>query len=247
MIRVSGKISEIVPEDNATWTQRLFLTIDIDWAHDYILADTIDLVEKADVSCTWFVTHRTPLLERLRANPKFELGIHPNFNWLLAGDYRNGYDVREVVERLLEIVPEAKSVRSHSMMQSSVILEIFAELGLSHDVNCFIPTIVHVETKPWRLWSGMVRVPYHWEDDLTCLYMDRQIIVPGINDTLERNSFCTFDFHPIHIFLNTESIRRYKVAKAFYHDPESLVAYRNPGRGTRTWFIELLDAMKLLE
>jgi serine protease inhibitor len=30
MIRVAGKISEIVPEGNATWTQRLFLTIDID-------------------------------------------------------------------------------------------------------------------------------------------------------------------------------------------------------------------------
>lgn len=244
MMRAGGKISEILPEDSVTWAQKLFLTIDIDWAHDDVLADTIDLIEQADVCCTWFVTHGTPLLERLRANPKFELGIHPNFNWLLIGDFRNGVSARNVVERLLEIVPEARSVRSHSMAQSSVILDIFAEVGLSHDVNHFIPTTAQIATKPWRLWQGIVRVPYHWEDDVTCLYMDRQIAVPNLQEILKQNDFCVFDFHPIHIFLNTESLQRYEAAKAMYHSPKDLVVYRNPQKGTRTWLIDLLDAMK---
>jgi len=72
---------------------------------------------------TWFVTHDTPLISRLRTNSKFELGIHPNFDFLIQGEPRNGGNAQEVVARLLEIVPEAKSVRSHSMTQSSRLLK----------------------------------------------------------------------------------------------------------------------------
>lgn len=44
----------------------LYLTFDVDWACDEVLADTIDLVEEADVCATCFVTHDAPLLKRLR-------------------------------------------------------------------------------------------------------------------------------------------------------------------------------------
>ena len=79
-----GLIREIRPERPETWRGRVFLTLDLDWACDGVLEDTIDLVEGEDVSATWFVTHDTPLLERIRSNPRFELGIHPNFNGLLG-------------------------------------------------------------------------------------------------------------------------------------------------------------------
>src|SRR5688572_22770431 len=87
-----GRISEIRPDDEASWRDRIFLTIDIDWASDEVIADTAALVEEAGVAATWFVTHDTPQIGRLRANPLFELGIHPNFNFLLDGDGRNGAD-----------------------------------------------------------------------------------------------------------------------------------------------------------
>jgi hypothetical protein len=121
--------------------ETLYLTFDIDWACDGVLADTIDLVEEADVCATWFVTHDTPLLKRLRENPKFELGIHPNFNNILAGrpDPTNGKNAEETVVRLLSLVPEAKSVRSHSMTQNSTLLQIFFDKGLTHECNHFIP------------------------------------------------------------------------------------------------------------
>ncbi len=234
-------ISAILPEDNTTWEHRLFLTIDIDWAHDDVLADTIDLIEQADVCCTWFVTHHTPLLGRLRANPKFELGIHPNFNRLLEGDCRNGAGARDVVARLMEIVPEARSVRSHSMMQSSIILDIFAEAGLTHDVNHFIPTIAQITTKPWRLWNGMVRVPYHWEDDVTCLYLEQQMTVPEIGEIVAQHTFCVFDFHPIHVFLNTESLDRYERTRPIHYNPKELIKYRYEGYGTRNRLYALLE------
>jgi hypothetical protein len=100
------KLGQIRPEEPSTWQDKLVLSIDIDWAHDEILADTIDLLDRSNVHATWFVTHDTPLLERLRANPNYELGIHPNFNGLLSGDLRQGATAVEVIERLLRFVPE---------------------------------------------------------------------------------------------------------------------------------------------
>jgi len=139
MTKNFGKISDILPETPDTWETRFFLTFDIDWANDDVLADSIDLVEEANISATWFVTHDTPLLKRLRANSKFELGIHPNFNFLLNGDPSNGRNAEEVIDRLLCVVPEAKSVRSHSMTQSSHLLQLFVDRGIYYDCNHYIP------------------------------------------------------------------------------------------------------------
>ena len=61
-----------------------YITLDIDWAPDFVLESVIEMVTKANVYATWFITHNTPLLETLAQNPKFELGIHPNFNFLLS-------------------------------------------------------------------------------------------------------------------------------------------------------------------
>lgn len=232
----TSTISKIQAHDESTWKDTIFLTFDIDWAHDDVLSDTIDLVEKADVAATWFVTHDTPVLKRLRENPKFELGIHPNFNFLLEGDRRNGGNGREVIERMMAIVPEAKSVRSHSMTQSSILLELFVEVGLTHDVNHFVPHHAGIELKPWIVWNGLCKVPYCWEDDVQCLFgredkMSDVMSLPGIK---------VFDFHPIHVFLNTESLERYELTRPLHSTPEALVNHRFPGHGARTGLLSLI-------
>ena len=239
MSTTNGVISSIQIEAEASWSEIPYLTLDIDWAHDDILADTIELVEKYRVPATWFVTHDTPLLSRLRSNPDFELGIHPNFNWLLSGDDRAGRDADEVVDRLLAIVPEAKCVRSHSTTQSSGLLDLFARRGLSHECNSFIPVQSGIELKPWRLWTGLTRVPYFWEDDVACLYscenalpMSRLVSLAGIK---------VFDFHPVHIFLNTENMHRYEQAREWHRFPKKLLAHRYNGEGSRTRFLEILQ------
>ncbi len=107
-------ISQIRVEAPETWKGKLFLTFDLDWAHDDVIGDVIDLVESVDISATWFITHRSKALDRLRANPNFAIGIHPNFNPLLLGDTTNGTIATEVLKRIKAIVPEATSVRSHS-------------------------------------------------------------------------------------------------------------------------------------
>ena len=57
-------ISAIAINRETSWNKKQFLTLDIDWANDTVLNDTIDLVESFDVAATWFVTHQTPVLDR---------------------------------------------------------------------------------------------------------------------------------------------------------------------------------------
>lgn len=231
-----SKVSLIKPENSEICSKQIFLTLDIDWACDEVLGDTIDLVEGFDVCATWFVTHDTPLITRLRENPKFELGIHPNFNFLLNGDIRNGATIEEVVDRLLAIVPEAKAVRSHSMTQSSHILELFAAKGLTHDCNHFIPEQSQILLNSWYLWNGLIKVPYFWEDDATCIYNENA----SIQELIRRIGLKVFDFHPIHIFLNTENLARYENTRNIHRNPDQLIKYRYNGKGTRTMLQTLL-------
>jgi hypothetical protein len=234
-------IRSVAADNDSTWRDKVFLTFDIDWAHDEVLSDTIDLVERTDVAATWFVTHDTPLLDRLRGNPKFELGIHPNFNFLLQGDDRNGRTAQEVVDRVRMIVPDALSIRSHSMAQSSQLLDLFAREGLSHDCNHFIPAHVDIELKCWLLWNGMVRVPYFWEDDLACVNAD-SASRNNMTDLVRRPGLRVFDFHPIHVFLNTEHLSRYQHTRPLHDKPDELIRQRHEGEGTRTLLMDLLQS-----
>lgn len=236
MKRNFSTISSINLQNPGSWQDPVFITLDIDWCHDDVLAYSIDLLEQADASATWFVTHDTPLLERLRANPKFELGIHPNFNFLLQGDSRNGRDAEEVVDRMMEIVPEAISARSHSLLQSSRLMDLFKKKGLRYECNSYQPV---EPCKPWLTWNNLVKVPHFWEDDLSLEY--------GIGMNFPDSGLAVFDFHPIHIFLNTANITHYENSRMYHDDPVMLTSLCKDSIGVSDWFLELISKENLSE
>lgn len=234
-----GKIGEIEPENPETWQGRLFLTFDLDWAIDPAIELCLDMVEEAGVAATFFVTHETPLLSRMRANSRWELGLHPNFNPLLDGSAEQGaIRAADVLERLRQVVPEARAVRSHSMTQSSRLLDVFRDFGLTHDVNHFLPAHVGIALRPFRHWNGLVRVPYCWEDDVALHYGDGPDVLE-----IARRGFAVFDFHPIHVALNTRSIAHYESTRHCHRDWAALraVAAADAG-GTRERLRRLLEA-----
>lgn len=239
-----AKISSINPLLPETWQNKIFLTLDIDWAHDDVVNDAIDLIETAGVAATFFVTHDTPVLERLRANSDFELGIHPNFNNLMSPNTKLNLGSEEIITQIKNIVPEATAVRSHSMTQSSVLLEQFKKFGLTHDVNHFIPHNAGMDLVPFELWNGLCRVPYFWEDDIQVIYEHRDSEKFGKLNALPLKApgLQVYDFHPIHIFLNTENLNRYESTRPSHQHPDELIGARYDGIGIRNAFKELLEA-----
>lgn len=232
----SLRLDEISAEDPASWTGAFVLTFDIDWADDAVLADTVDLVEAAGCAATWFVTHDTPLLDRLRRNPRFELGIHPNFNPLLNGQGAPEDDYRAVIGRLMDLVPEAVSVRSHSVTQNTPITDEFARRGLRFDSNDYIPERAGLALRPWHTRTGMTKVPYCWADEHD--WAGRQS--SDFRAILSRTGLAVFGFHPIHVFLNTETPDRYEGTRPLHRRPDELIAHRHDGTGARSRLADLM-------
>lgn len=231
------KISEI-NTDSLSWKNFIFLTFDLDWAPDFVLQDTLDLLEPYDISATFFVTHETQLLERIRQNPKYEMGIHPNFDDLILSGPIKGLDNADLrISQLKKIIPEAVSIRSHSTTNSSRILSIAKKHGFTHDCNYLIPYTAQIRLKPWVLWNTMIRCPYFFEDDVSLEY---GMVFESMKKILAIDGLKIFDFHPIHLYLNTNSLETYEKSRPFQGEECLLKDWRNPKEGTRDKLIEIL-------
>jgi len=217
--------------------KKIYLTFDIDWAIDEIIEDSIDLILEYGARATFFITHGTPILKTLRQFPQvFELGIHPNFNKLLK-EGNKGHGMDSIVKDLKKIVPEAISARSHSMTQSSLIWDIFRDNGIKYDVNTLIPAHTKISLRSFYTINGIIRVPYCWEDDDHLGYG----FMWGPDCVLENKGIKVFDFHPIHVFLNTEKMKRYEKSRIYMRDFSNLrkVVNKRTG-GVRDFLIKLL-------
>jgi hypothetical protein len=217
------------------------ITFDVDWAHDEVLFDLYSLVKSYDIQTTWMITHKSDFLKVLEKCSKCEIGIHPNFNFLLSGDSRLGKTAEEVVSRMMNLVPSSKVVRSHSVCQSSRISQLFWESGIRYESNDYIPASEILALKPWHIEIGITKVPYFFSDELACIKQ-----TPSIPVLCDRLGLKVFDFHPIHVFLNTESLDRYEKTRSLHQNPKELIKYRYEGYGTRTRLIELIELCKKL-
>ena len=235
-----GLISDINVTNESSWRERSFLTVDIDWAHDEIIEDTIQLVESAGVPATWFMTHQTSKIDRLRANTQFQIGVHPNFNFLLDGSSTNQRSAGEVLKSILDIVPDAKILRSHSLMQSERLIDLFIKHGITHMSNNFTPMNRHSQIVPWNLWNSFTVVPHCWQDNVS---LKMELLFPGSVDSVRQ--LIVYDFHPIHVFLNSENLERYESTRHLHQKPDELIKYRFDGEGIRTKLISLLNSTKL--
>jgi Polysaccharide deacetylase len=220
------------------------ITFDIDWAPDW----TIDLCQRIcaaqQTKATFFITHETPILSALQQNDLFELGIHPNF----LKNSSHGDNEHAILEHCLQLAPNASAMRTHALVQSSFIFALIADHypQLTTDVSLLLPH--HKNLAVTEIYMGntnrqLIRIPYFWEDDIAAVWPKHTWAFqawphPGLQ---------IYDFHPIHIALNTDTLDRYNALKQNLggkHLSEltetDVAPYVNPGLGARTYLESLL-------
>jgi hypothetical protein len=211
------------------------LTLDIDWAADWMVDRIADTLVAAGVKATWFVTHHSAATSALATEANFELGIHPNF----LSTSTHGANEDAVMRHCLTLVPNARAVRTHSLFQSEPLLARMSEqYGLKIDCSIYLPGATGVSPHCVTysdLGPPLIRVPHIFQDNMHML--------SGANFVLDPNFMSTpglkvFNFHPVHVALNTSSIGAYSLLK-INHDirtvrPEELPApdERRPGAGS---------------
>jgi hypothetical protein len=213
-------------------------TVDVEWASPPVLDDLRRLFDDHGVVATFFTTHAGVDV------PGHERGLHPNFRRsgdtyraLSGADGRSDEDVHNhIVATTLSFAPEAKGVRSHSLYYDSTLLPLYRRLGIEYDCSYQLPLVEGL--RPFWKHHGIVEIPTYYADHLD--------VIEGITGfdigrlALDRPGIKVLDFHPNIVYLNAPTDALYASTKNVYHDPARLLAVRHPGRGIRTFLIELL-------
>jgi hypothetical protein len=227
----------------------LVVTLDIDWAPDFVLEAILERLDAKGIRATWFITHDSPGVRRLiTRTDRHEFGLHPNF---LPGSTQ-GASEREILAGLKTLLPNAHLMRTHGLVQSTEILRTAAnEFDIKIDVSLFLPGQPYLRPHLLNLnhdGTGLVRVPYFWEDDIEASSerpswspTDARLSLPGLQ---------VYDFHPIHIYLNTDRMERYHQLKQYgplsQVTPEQVKCHINRDTaGVGTFFEALIDHISL--
>ena len=222
----------------------IHITLDIDWAPDYIIDYVAELLIAKKVKATWFVTHQSAAIERLSKHEDlFELGIHPNF---MVGS-SHGSTPKEVLEHCLKVVPNAKSMRTHGLLDSTNQLrEVLMYTNIEIDLSIYLQDYPKVEpfSYTWRN-QKITRIPFIWEDDLL---LERDNIKVEIEYLNGYTGFAIADFHPVHIYLNSHNMNNYNSLKSDVNDlknaSKSVVEkYRSEQHGIGNLFQETVDQL----
>jgi hypothetical protein len=234
------KVCDIDSSNHKNLENLNLVEIDVDWSHEEYIDDTASLIFEYGIDSTWFCTHESAALRNIEKSKNVEIGIHPNFVPLLKGDDSLGKNVDEVLKNLLSIFPDSKVSKSHSLVDSSIIMQSLADQGITHECSMLIDAEQMQPLKPWKIWNGITKVPLFWEDDYACVSYNSIEFSQLLSS---HNGLRMYGFHPLHIFLNTESLERYERTRPHHGNPNELIKHRYKGEGTRTRFIKLLEYM----
>ena len=222
------------------------IALDIDWAPDFVIDSVARKLIEARTPATWFVTHQSKAVARLAERPDlFELGIHPNF---LPGS-THGKSVDEVLDAVMKMAPEAVSMRTHGLVQSTSILDrVMALTPIKIDASMYLAHASGVEVVDYW-WNGrhMTRVPFIWEDDLE---WQRPKPVWQAEKMVDRPGIKVFAFHPMHVFLNSKDPSAYNVLKGQVKNLGELeqaeaMKLIQTGPGAGSFFQDLIKSFKL--
>lgn len=227
-------------------TQTFFITFDVDWAPDFMINEVSKILINHNIKATWFVTHNSPAIEGLRHYPElFELGIHPNF---YPGS-THGKTEEEVMAQIKSIVTDAISMRTHGLYQNTnLLMKAVKDFGIKIDLSILLPYTTNITPHylKFRNYSEpLFRIPFFWEDDLELSasrpswdFNNGKYHVPGIK---------IFNFHPVHIALNSCSLSAYESLKnaipvSSVH-PNDIKQFKNSNAGVATLFSQLVQTL----
>lgn len=216
-----GLVSEIDASDPASFREKVFLTFDVDWAPDFVIRDIDRLLRSLELRATWFITHESDAINELRRYPNYEIGVHPDFSPLLMGK-SGALSVQQVIDYARAIAPSSTAFRCHSLVQSTPLLYAMFEAGFTLDCNPFLPFTPVEALFPWRHGSGPMRIPYCWEDDTWVIGECR-----SPQEVVSAHGLAVVDFHPIHVWLNSESLEVYEAIKNDFGNEDLLRSKRN--------------------
>ena len=218
----------------------ILITLDIDWASDFTIKKVDEILKEKNIKATWFVTHKSAYLKNLSKNRNYELGIHPNF----LSNTTQGKTPKEILKKLKKIAPSAVSLRAHSLHQNSHLLSLYKDYGIKFDTSLLLYKTKNIKPHYHPLFE-LHRVPFFWEDDVEVYEKNLDW---SFKSTKHIPGLKIYNFHPIHIILNTNNMNDFKKIQKKIEvnslNDETLQKYVNKKKGVRDVFLEILEFLQ---
>lgn len=185
---------------------------------------------------TFFCTQKYDCLEATH----HETAPHPTLE--------SGKDWPAELKRMREMFPKAKGWRSHSCVFSHLLAEWLSGNGYSYvsTNDQFGHKGIQPVRHPWGVWH----FPIYYMDNMdfsSGVFWSGQGHGPFsdrmIETALDDDGIYVFDFHPIHLVLNTPERDRYFAMRDRFKAGEPLDRLVYEGNGTRSFYDRLCAAM----
>lgn len=206
------------------------LTSDQDWASEWAMNYWIKKIDSYKIPLHLFRTN--PCNSLTNPHPLISQGWHPNF---LPGS-SHGNNIEEVLAYFKENFPNLYSVRSHAFVEDTFKWKALSEVGIMADsqvLTAYQPYIL-----PINHWTGMVRFPIYFEDDIFLNDSDEFLSLDILLPTLFSPGLKIFNFHATFIANNIPSMNDYFMHKDKFFELNG--HYRFTSRGIDDVFDELI-------
>jgi hypothetical protein len=185
---------------------------------------------------TFFCTERYEALEAL----PHEIGPHPRLD--------PGGDWPAALDRARSEFPQARGVRTHSALNSHALSMEFASRGFGWVSAREEPGRRGIA--PYREAWGVWHVPIYYMDnldfsfrdfwpDLDTAPFDRELLEVAVREP----GTYVFDFHPVHLMLNSTSAGEYLSRRDRFIAGEPLEKVRCEGYGAADYYADLVALM----
>ena len=102
----------------------LIVTVDLDWAPEPAIEETLDFIQERGITPTVFITHRSPRVEE--SMNKLEVGLHPYFGL----DSSHGSTISEVVKYVMDLPHNLLAFRCHRFAICNSSRQAMASAGM---------------------------------------------------------------------------------------------------------------------
>ncbi len=217
----------------------LIVTLDLDWACEPAIEDTLDFLNKQNIRPTIFATHRSQRVES--AMNEIEVGLHPYFDPRSS----HGSTISEVVKHVLDLPHNLRAFRCHRFANCNSSRQAMAEAGMLISSNvCTDLEIV----SPFKDRFGLWEVPIFLEDGGYLWRKHPLEMNQSLSHALSRDEIKVVMIHPMHFSINSPDFSyMYQIKQSLSREEwrtmtrSTLNKLRWKGRGIRDFLVELLQ------